>query len=222
MKQTEFEKTILAQYANSSRMLQILGRFNNAVDPLMDIDNFYTEVFDLDTCGTYGLDVWGVIVAAPRTIAVDDTDYFGFKDSELFPFDQAPFFNTAPTTHNVELGNRAYRRLIYYKAMVNIMSTTLPNINAALWRLFEGAAGEDDIYVQEHTQGVMTMRIIFRFSLTPLDRAILRTYGYLLRPAGVGLKIYEIPKEVFGFQGSDLHPFDQAPFWSTLINDMRG
>lgn len=222
MKQEEFEKTILSQYSNSVKMLYLLDRLNNAVDPEVDIQRFYDEVFNLDTCGTYGLKVWGRIVAAPPTIDVDETDYLGFDGQDLHPFDNAPFYGERPATTTVVLGNELYRRLIYFKAYVNIMQTTLPEIDKALWMLFgQNLEAGADIYTQEHVEGVMTMRIIFRFTLTEMERAILRTYGYLLRPGGVGLKVYEIPYDVFGFAGSDLRPFDQGTFWTTLIGDLN-
>ena len=221
MRQKEFEKTILSQYANSIKMLTYLDGQNKDIDPRMDIENFEREVFNLDTCGSYGLKVWGRIVAAPRTIEVEETDYFGFWGSDLQPFNNAPFFGERAASQVVTIGEEMYRRLIYYKAYVNIMQTTLPEIDKALWMLFGQSRGaKDDIYTQEHTEGVMTMRIIFRFILTPMERALLRTYGYLLRPGGVGIKIYEIPYDVFGFQGSDLLPFDQGTFWSESIKDL--
>lgn len=216
MRKEEFKKTILSQYANSVRMLYLLDRLNNAIDPEIDISNFYRDVFNLDTCGTYGLNVWGRIVAAPRVIRVLSDDFFGFTGSELQPFDNAPFFYGAGSYQGYYLGNEVYRRLIYFKAMVNIMKTDLPSIDYALWKLFEYRA-EGDIYAQELTEGVMTMRIIFRFYMTPTERAILRTYGYLLRPGGVGIKLYEIPYETFGFLGSELLPFDQGAFWSGSV-----
>ena len=222
MQLEEFKKTILSQYSNAFKMIYLLERFNDAIDPEKDLKRFYDDVFNLDTCGAYGLKVWGRIVAAPQTIDVEETDYLGFDGQELSPFDNAPFYGEQPAMQTVTIGNELYRRLIYFKAYVNIMQTTLPEIDKALWMLFGDSRGpKDDIYTQEHIEGVMTMRIIFRFSLSAIERAILRTYGYLLRPGGVGLKLYEIPYNIFGFQGSDLLPFDQGTFWSTLIGDLN-
>lgn len=221
MKELEFKRTILSQYSNSVKMLTYLDGLNGDIDPEVDISKFYDEVFNLDTCGSYGLKVWGRIVAAPRTIDVEETDYFGFVGSNLQSFDNAPFYGEHASTQTVTIGDEMYRRLIYYKAYVNIIQTTLPEIDKALWMLFgQNRLSKEDIYTQEHTEGVMTMRIVFRFILTPMERALLRTYGYLLRPGGVGIKIYEIPYDVFGFQGSDLLPFDQGTFWSESIKDL--
>lgn len=221
MLQHSFDQTILSQYANSHRLIGLLNQFNQLVDPRKDIKTFYDEVFNLDTCGEYGLKVWGRIVAAPRMIEVVEGDYFGFYGSELYPFDQAPFFNGYYTSSMVTMSGEQYRRLIYFKAYVNIIQTTIPEIQKALWMLFgDNRAPMDDIYVQEHTEGVMTMRVVFRFTLSPFERALLRTYGYLLRPGGVGFKVYEIPRDVFGFFGSDLLPFDQGVFWNGSIGEL--
>ncbi len=218
----DFERTILSQYSNSGKLISLLQKFNDQVDPRMDIEKFYQEVFNLDTCGEYGLDVWGRIVAAPRTIEIETTDYFGFDGQELLPFDQAPFYENEPITETVILRGDAYRKLIYFKAYCNIIHTTLPNIDKALWMLFgDNRAPNEDMYAQEYNEGVMTMRFIFRFALSPLERGILRKYGGLLRPAGVWLKVYEIPYDVFGFDDSDLQPFDQGTFWNGSIGEVN-
>lgn len=215
MKTSDFQRTILVQYANAETLLEILGAMNCTIDPEIDINEQFAREIDLDTCGTHGLDVWGIIVAAPRTIAVESTDYFGFRDSTLQPFDQAPFCNGKRVSEIYRLENTAYRRLIYFKAMINIMSTTLPNIDAILRMYFRGKEGRWDVYSQEI--GLMKMRVVFRFMLTPVERAIFRTYGNMMRPGGVGIEFREIPYETFGFLGSDLLPFNVGTFYNGAI-----
>ena len=214
MEKNEFERTILSQYSNSPRLISLLEGFNNRVDPRKDIDKFYNEVFNLDTCGTYGLDVWGVIVAAPRTVFIDSTDFFGYEDTTFEPFNVAPFYSGVMTPNTYRMEDEAYRRMIYFKAMVNIMNTSLPSMNRILYEFFQrmGRPETTDVYAQR--TGVMEMRVVFRFSLTPIEKAIFRTYGTLIRPGGVGINYYEIPLETFGFQGSELRPFNQGIFFS--------
>ena len=51
-------------------------------------------------------------------------------------------------------------------------------------------------------------------SITELQAQILQTYGLLNRPAGVMTKFLIIypDEQIFGFEGSDLLPFDQGVF----------
>lgn len=212
MEHDEFLKTILSQYANSAKLVAILEGANIRIDPKADIDEFFVREHDLDTCGTHGLDVWGIIVGAPRSVEVKADDYLGYLGSRLQPFNQAPFFNGRRASEIYRLENEAYRQLIYFKAMANIINTTLPEIDRALWRFFEIRGQRGDVYSQE--TGVMTMRVVFRFELTPVERAIFRTYGGLLRPAGVGIDFLEIPENTFGFLGSDLRPFNEGFYFT--------
>lgn len=208
----EFQRTVLAQYANSTRLKKILEQFNICVDPKLDIDKFFLNVFDLDTCNDYGLKIWARIVAAPRTVKVFNVDFFGFQGTELKPFNEGVFYSGKRTSDAYTMGSEAWRQMIYFKAMVNIMNTTLPEINSILWKFFDIMGNTDgDVYAQELSP--MHMRIVFRFLLTPIERAIFRTYGTLIRPAGVGMEFYEILYDVFGFQGSDLRPFNQGQFF---------
>lgn len=207
----EFQKTILAQYANSTILLKLLESMNITIDPMADIDKIFLHELDLDTCGTHGLDVWGIIVAAPRVIYLESDEYFGYKGSLLQPFNSAPFYygDTKYNTHT--LSNEAYRKLIYFKAACNIVHTTLPRIAELLRMIFSHKTGRWDVYVLE--TGVMTMRVVLRMTLSPVERAILRTYGPLLRPGGVGIEFRELPYELFGYDGQKLQPFNTAPFY---------
>lgn len=218
----ELKRTIQSEYANSLKLMSFLEGGNDFIDPNKDIEKWRREVFDLSTCGPYGLKIWSRIVAAPRILLVEDSDYFGFQGQDLPGFDQSPFFGDRPTSSAVEVQGEALRRLIYYKAYVNNINTTLPEIDKALWLLLgEGRPLDFDIYTQEHHGGPMTMRIVIRGTLSPFDRALLRTYGYLLRPAAVGFGIYEIPYQLFGFYGSEFLPFDNAPFWAPMVGEIK-
>lgn len=215
MKHKDWQRTILAQYANREIMLKILHGINVTVDPYKDIDGIFVNELDLDTCGTHGLDVWGVIVAAPRTIIVRDDDYFGFWGTELKPFDEGPFWNGKKGYYAHRLENSAYRKLIYFKGMANIMKTTIPRMNELLRFYFEGREGAWDAYVQN--TGVMTMRVVLRMTLTPVERAIFATYGHWIRPAGVGMSIREIPYETWGFNEGKLRPWNDGTYYNGAI-----
>lgn len=58
-----WKDTILTQYSASAKLISIIENFNQAVS-LDDLtDEFIAKVWDLTTCETFGLDMWGKIVA---------------------------------------------------------------------------------------------------------------------------------------------------------------
>jgi hypothetical protein len=82
----ELQKTILSQYSNAPRLREMFELANEGIDPSKGISDFFVNVFDLDTCGQYGLDVWADIVQAPKTLEIFPASYFGFKATGFHPF----------------------------------------------------------------------------------------------------------------------------------------
>ncbi len=70
--------TILSQYANSPTITQMLANIQQYLDPTGNIDDFYDDVWNIQTAQGYGLDVWGRIVGVNRILQVSNTAYFGF------------------------------------------------------------------------------------------------------------------------------------------------
>jgi hypothetical protein len=59
----------------------------------------------------------------------------------------------------------------------------------------------------------MVIRWVFHFPLTAIQKSIFYAVGTLARGAGVGWELYAVdPATVFGFDGSGMEPFNQAPF----------
>ncbi|MCS6515083.1 DUF2612 domain-containing protein [Burkholderia thailandensis] len=55
-------QTVLAQYANSPTLIQLVQNMNGYIDPSADIDAFYDNVWNIQTAVGRGLDIWGKIV----------------------------------------------------------------------------------------------------------------------------------------------------------------
>lgn len=82
--------TIISDFANSPIITGVIGRAEQNITPALDIDAFYSAVFDLNTATDFGLDIWGLIVGVTREIPRDATPtYLGFD--ALPGFDQQPF-----------------------------------------------------------------------------------------------------------------------------------
>lgn len=68
--------TILTQYADSPKLKSIIYSFNQAVGIVDFIDDFYEMVWNIETAGTYGLDVWGKIVVVSRQLTVSENQIY--------------------------------------------------------------------------------------------------------------------------------------------------
>jgi hypothetical protein len=198
-------RTIQSQYGASPHIIGIIEAAAKQLDPTGDIKTFYNKVFNPLTAEGVGLNVWGRIVGASRYLPVDNEDFFGFYGQNLNPMNQAPFFNTGDTDL-FRLTDEAYRTLIFLKAAANIGTATLPSIKEILTALFA-----EPVLVMNI--GNMKVRVVFEFFLTPYQRAIFEIYGLFNLGAGVGFEFYQIdPKQTFGFNGSNLQPFNQGVF----------
>ena len=198
-------RTIQSQYGASPHIIGIIEAAAKQLDPTGDIKTFYDKVFNPLTAEGVGLDVWGRIVGASRYLTVDNEDFFGFYGSMLNPFNQAPFY-VEGDTNRFRLTDPAFRNLIFLKAAANIGNATLPSIKEILTSLFD-----DPVLVMNI--GTMKIRIVFTFYLSAYQRALLREYGVLNVGAGVDYEYYQIdPTQTFGFNGSDLQPFNQGIF----------
>lgn len=115
-----WQETVISQYANSPTILGLVEKFNAAIGVTIDIDNFYSWIWDVDTAQGFGLDIWGRIVGVSRTILTDP-----------------------PTV----LSDTDFRSLILLKALSNISVATSPSINTLLrnWIGSEGRAYVNDL-----------------------------------------------------------------------------
>ena len=200
--------TVISQYAKSPRLLQLLQLLEWAIDPYLDISFFLREVFDPRTAVGWGLDCWGQIVGISRQIELqgDDT-VFGFDGSQLQPFNQGPFYSVSATAY-YKLTDEAFRKLIFFKAAINITDGTLRSLNDIMNRIF----GDRGTVCVLHV-ATMKIRFFFDFYLLPYERALIQREDVPPKPTGVGFDLYEAPRaETFGFAGSDLQPFNQGTF----------
>jgi hypothetical protein len=203
-----FEETIISQYANSPTIIQLVKNMNDCIDPRADIDKIYDFIWNVDAAVGFGLDILGRIVNVGRELKVINNNYFGFKEGNGQPFNQATFYTGIPSTNVFVLADDAYRKLILVKALGNISTLTASSVNQLLQNLF---IGRGRCYVND--LGGMRFRYTFEFPLTPYEIAII-TQGILPHPAGVSMDLLITSTPVFGFSqmGAAAAPFGQAPF----------
>lgn len=175
-------ETVISQYANSPILTTIIGNFFEAIDPTVEIEEFYDDMFNIATATGYGLDVLGIILGVSRTLHVTLTqEYLNFEEStDGNGFNQEPFYSGAPLTNNFNLSDNSYRLLLFAKALYNISPGNIPSINSILQILFPGRG---NAYVQDNLN--MTMSYVFAFGLSPVEAAIVAQSGVLPKPVGV-------------------------------------
>jgi len=74
--------TVLSQFANAPAITHTLLAFEDAADQTSNIDAFVDDIWNIETCGDYGLDVWGRIVGVNRVVQIPSSAWFGFAESE--------------------------------------------------------------------------------------------------------------------------------------------
>lgn len=209
-----WKDTILTQYSASKKLLSIIDTFNQAVSLDDFTDEFINKVWDLTTCETFGLDMWGKIVGIRRYInAPIESGSFGFSEADdadpdyPAPFNDSPFFGGIQETTNVRLGDDAYRTLIFCKAFTNISIATIPEINRFLKILFYQRGRAYCVNYRD-----MTIGLTFEFELAPYEESILTNYDVTPVPSGVLVNINQIVSPYFGF-ASDAYPFNDGTFY---------
>lgn len=206
----QIDATVQSQYAASPHLRKLVDSFWEALDPDADIESIYNNMVNLDTAVGFGLDVWGRIVAIGReyVAASEEGEYLGFDplpgvpNDRLGNFDNAPFYKVV--NGKVRLSDAAYRTYILIKAMINIGDGTLASINRMLASLFP----EAQIYCL-HVD-TMVLRLVVKDHISEADKQALLNLPWL--PSGVGLEMYQVITPTFGFNGSDLHPFNCGTF----------
>lgn len=114
---------------------------------------------------------------------------------------------------NTSLTTNQYRTVLLARLRLLHTRATVPEINKLLKFLF-GKYGK--AYVIDNLN--MTITYKFNFNLSALQLAVLQTVNLLPRPAGVQAIIEAYDGTVFGFNGSNAQPFDQAPFATYIHN----
>lgn len=197
----DLNATIFAQFANSPTLTALIGSMNAYIDPNVDIDLWYNQVWNVlangATLSDYGLDMWGRIVDVSRTINV--------------PADTPNPAGFAFTPGAYRLDNATYRGLILTKALANITNCTAASINQLLSALF---AGRGRCYVID--QFDMTMQYTFEFWLQPYEYCLVMSSGVVPHPVGVQSNLFQVDVgTTFGFaEQINLQPFDQGTFYN--------
>lgn len=181
---------IIAQYANSNRIDEVIQSFNDAMDQTENFSNLYDCIWNIATAIGYGLDVWGRIVGVSRTLKLPagSVTYLGNEEANSWTgFGQGGFYSGGGISSNYVLSDSDFRTLIYAKAASNISSGAIPAVNAILLSLFPNRGA---CYVADGLN--MQLTYTFKFALNPIELAIVETSGVLPSAAGIVVNVSQL------------------------------
>ena len=145
--------------------------------------DWYDNVFNLDTANDFGLSVWGQILKFSRNV----------KDKQ-------------GAMHY--LTTEQYRMILKGQVLRFGMGATAPEINEWLSVVFKG---KTNAYCLDSLD-MTAIPFVLMSVPTPEIAWLLGNIDFFPRPAGVGYEIRIVPNDIFGFYGSNLRPFDQGVF----------
>ena len=206
----------MKQYA-ASPILNILIDYRKEYFNQEWADEFYSNIWNVDTAQGFGLDIWGRIVVIGRNIEITESDYFGFSTAPTrswLPFNQGVFYNGAKSTSVFRLADNAYRAIILAKALSNISATDVRSLNRALRSLFRNRG---KAYVKQ--VGPMAIEYVFEFFLEPWESSVVRLSEALPRPAGVSVSVSDenVSFALFKLAANSLYAYSNI----TLPNDLN-
>lgn len=177
--------TVISQYANSPILDQLVVNLAAYFDQTKNFDDFYDNIWNIDTAVGHGLDVLGRILGVSRTLTVVSTPFFGFEQQvptvdTWGPQGLGTFFSGTSATSNFNLTDQAYRTLLFAKAFANVIDGSIPSINQLLLNLFPNRG---NAYVID--SGGMALIYRFVFILSPVEAAIITQSGVIPKPVGV-------------------------------------
>lgn len=201
--------TVQSQYSASPRILALAGMYWDMLNPGSEIQTMLDDMLNPSTARGYGLDVWGRIVGIKRATVPVSGEYLAFDPDPLSnpdgdSWNNAPF---NPLTPQGLATDTVFRVYVMVKAMMNIGNGSLADINKYFSLMFP------DSGIQVIHAGTMIIRVL-DYDAVLTDAAIMALRSIDWVPAGVGWQVWQGEPDCFGFLGSELQPFDQAPFIS--------
>ena len=171
-------------------------------------ETWYTNVFSLDTANDFGLAVWSIILDLPlfQTTNPDPPGkpIFGFGISNQ-NFENGNFSNI-----NQSAGfNTEEKRLLLKLRYFSLVSRcAVPEINSFLAYVFEPFG---TVYILDGLDMTITYVFSYQINSTLLD--VMLRYQLLPKAAGVGVKIIDLTRPIFGF-GISNQNFENGNFYA--------
>jgi hypothetical protein len=210
-------EALLWQYNSATRLQFLLSQKNfwYIVNQQNFWEDWYTNVFNLQTANLFGLAVWSYILNIPLFIEVTPDPLgkplWGFNEIDgSFPsyintyenFDNGNFTTRGSVITLTEEEQRLILRLRYYQL---VSRGATPDTNQFLSVLFKNYTPTYPEYgIAYVLDGLdMTITYVFNFNLSQAFRYIFQYYDILPRPAGVKIKYIILDGDTWGFNEID-------------------
>lgn len=190
-------------------------------------NDWYTDVFNLETANFFGLSVWSIILNVPLFVPVDpepnDKPIWGFNRIVSFPtlentylnFNNSNFSTRGQVIVLTLEEQRFILRLRYFQLVSNGTTYTneadvtknslyIPGINKFLAYLTSTSDIDPNGNIYALDDLDMSMTYIFTFLISEALQQVLMDLDLLPRPAGVGIKYVVATGKIWGFG-----PFNQ-------------
>lgn len=181
----DLKQCLLWQYNNSTTLKSLIQAKQDWYKENQEKfwNDWYTNIFNIDTANSFGLNVWGEILNFKRAI----------KDKK----------------GNLHFLTDKQYRLVLKGQMIKFgMGASAYDVNKWLQLVFKDYG---QVYCVD--KGNMeAIPFVFRADPSQEILWLLGNVDFIPRPAGVGYEIHIIPTTTFGFNGSGLMPFNQGVF----------
>lgn len=138
IKEFDIQSTLYLRYTNKEVIGAIL-KMISYIDPTKDLINIFDNVvnFQSYSIGTFGLDLYGILLNTYRTINIIDNNYFGFEYTDLKPFNVAPFFKGIYNNpESLVMSNVNYKLLLKGIFLSSFYDGSLYSLNKILQTIF--------------------------------------------------------------------------------------
>ena len=161
-------------------------------------NNWYNDVFNLQTANDFGIKVWGEILGLKLYVnpTTATGDVFGFDGSDGFNFDNGILTDYSSYELPLEI-KRIALQLRYFQL---VSSGTVPETNRMLKYVFRNY-GNAFLY----DYGAMKQLYIFNFPVIFDLQYLFNNYDILPRPAGVKSNWYDNTIGYFGFGSTNVN-----------------
>lgn len=216
----EGQRVIIWQYSNAPKINAVIENevafWGGNVSGL--IQDWTTDVFNLKTANSFGLEVWGRILGTkrpliePQNYMIDESGHLRFYNPNTkswhvifldgidVPTIRVEVDPDNPKYAGILLNDEAYRRCLLARLFLLYSNVSINDINKYLAYMFPNKA----VFVEDHYD--MTMSIVFGYIPNDTELTILTYDDFSPRPAGVymnyGVQIFN--RNTFSFEGMNL------------------
>lgn len=200
----DLKQSLLWQYDDAKHLQALIEQKNAWYEKKQSRfwNDWFYDIFNLDTANDFGLSVWAIILDIPLAIGIEGSGErpvwgFGSYNGNFSDWAGADYHfgtNFGRNGDTVFALNIEQKRLILKLRYYQLISRgSVSEVNAMLKALFKGHA---------HVIDGLDMTMTYIFDVMPSSQTllVLEQFDLLPRPAGVKRKILINPTDSFGFK----------------------